>query len=423
MTFVEMRPVGRRAFFRTLAHFSAACLIGTLVTDIAYWRTADMFWADFSAWLVTVGFAVGVLALIVGLLESLRRRSLIDPPDWGAALVGVLALVAAFCNVMVHARDGWTSVVPWGLGLSALTVLLILVFPRGSSAKRATVAGLAIALVGGVAVQGVRAFDIASQIGPNPSLPEPEESLFPHMHLASVVGWGQDEKPEVAAGLAIAPLAQNLQHPRSLTVLPNGDVLVVESVAPKLSWIHRPKDFVMGLIEAWVTNGGKTGPSNRITLLRGGADGKPAQSHVFLENLSSPFGVALVGADLYVANTDSLMRYPYREGETKITAEGEPLMPLPGGPIDHHWTKSLVASRDGKLLYVGVGSNSNVAENGMEAEKNRAAILEVERATGRFRIFASGLRNPNGLSFEPESGALWTVVNERDELGPNLVPD
>jgi glucose/arabinose dehydrogenase len=152
-------------------------------------------------------------------------------------------------------------------------------------------------------------------------------------------------------------------------------------------------------------------------------DGKPETTSVFLDHLNSPFGVAFVGNDLYVANTDAIVRYPYHEGDTKIAGEGTVLTPLPGGPIDHHWTKSLVASKDGSLLYVGVGSNSNITENGMEAEKNRADILEVDRATGRWRIFASGLRNPNGLSLEPESGALWTVVNERDELGPDLVPD
>jgi glucose/arabinose dehydrogenase len=152
-------------------------------------------------------------------------------------------------------------------------------------------------------------------------------------------------------------------------------------------------------------------------------DGKPETQSVFLDHLNSPFGVALVGNDLYVANTDAIMRYPYNPGDTKITAPGTELTPLPGGPIDHHWTKSLVASPDGSLLYAGVGSNSNITEKGFEAEKNRAAILEVDRATGRFRIFASGLRNPNGLSWEPQSGALWAVINERDELGPNLVPD
>jgi glucose/arabinose dehydrogenase len=152
-------------------------------------------------------------------------------------------------------------------------------------------------------------------------------------------------------------------------------------------------------------------------------DGVADTPRVFLDHLNSPFGVVLVGNDLYVANTDAIVKYPYKPGDTKITAPGETLTQLPGGPIDHHWTKSLTASPDGSLLYVGVGSNSNITENGMEAEKNRAAILEVDRATGRSRIFASGLRNPNGLTFEPQSGALWAVVNERDEIGPDLVPD
>ncbi|MER9679526.1 sorbosone dehydrogenase family protein [Mesorhizobium sp. M0184] len=266
--------------------------------------------------------------------------------------------------------------------------------------------------------------DPSSQIGPNPNLPEPIQYFFPPMHLASVVGWKNDEKPTVAQGLQIQAYAHGLQHPRSLYVLPNGDVLVVESKAPGGEPIKRPKDLVMGWIESWVTSGGDSGPSNRITLLRDtNGDGKPELTSVFLDHLSSPFGVALVGSDLYVANTDSIVRYPYSTSDTKITAPGTPLTALPGGPIDHHWTKSLVASPDGSLLYVGIGSNSNVAENGIEAEKNRAAIWQVDRATGRSRIFASGLRNPNGLSWEPQTGALWAVINERDELGPNLVPD
>jgi glucose/arabinose dehydrogenase len=268
------------------------------------------------------------------------------------------------------------------------------------------------------------AFDIQNQIGPHPNLPPPQQYLFPPMHLASVVGWKDGETPKVAAGLKIEALAKGLQHPRSLHVLPNGDILVVESKAPGVQPIDRPKDFVMGMIESWVTSGGKTGPSNRITLLRdANGDGKPETQSVFLDHLSSPFGVALVGSDLYVANTDSIMHYKYNEGDTKIAAPGAPLTPLPGGPIDHHWTKDLVASRDGAKLYVGVGSNSNITENGMEAEKNRAAIWEVDRTSGAWRLFATGLRNPNGLSIEPQSGALWAVVNERDELGPNLVPD
>jgi glucose/arabinose dehydrogenase len=266
--------------------------------------------------------------------------------------------------------------------------------------------------------------DPKAQIGANPPLPELQQYLLPPMHIAKVVGWKKGETPTVAQGLKIEPLATGLQHPRSLYTLPNGDVLVVESKAPPAAAIKRPKEIVMGYIESWATSGGNTGESNRITLLRDtNGDGIPDSQSVFLDHLNSPFGVALVGNDLYVANTDAIVKYPYKEGDTKITAPGEILTPLPGGPIDHHWTKSLVASPDGKLLYVGVGSNSNITENGMEAEHNRADILEVDRATGRFRIFASGLRNPNGLTFEPQSGALWTVVNERDEIGPDLVPD
>jgi len=244
------------------------------------------------------------------------------------------------------------------------------------------------------------------------------------MHIARVVGWKRGETPTAEKGLKIQALATGLEHPRSLYVLPNGDVLVVESKAPQAAAIKRPKEIVMGYIESWATSGGNTGPSNRITLLRDpGGDRAAKTESVFLDHLNSPFGVALVGNDLYVANTDAIVKYPYHTGDTKITAPGTVLTELPGGPIDHHWTKSLVASPDGSLLYVGVGSNSNITENGMEAEHNRADILEVDRATGRFRIFASGLRNPNGLSFEPQSGALWTAVNERDELGSDLVPD
>ncbi len=262
------------------------------------------------------------------------------------------------------------------------------------------------------------------QVGPNPPLPEPRQSLFPTMHLADVIGWKEGETPKVPQGLKVAALATGLQHPRSLYVLPNGDVLVVESKAPGGEPVKRPKDIVMGWIESWVTSGGDSGPSNRITLLRDAdGDGMPETRSVFLDHLNSPFGVALVGSDLYVANTDAIVRYPYTDGETSITAAGTVLTPLPGGPIDHHWTKSLVATPDGSKLYVGVGSNSNITENGLQAEKNRAAILEVDRASGRWRIFASGLRNPNGLSWEPVTGALWAVVNERDELGPDLVPD
>ncbi|MBV9112404.1 MAG: sorbosone dehydrogenase family protein [Hyphomicrobiales bacterium] len=265
--------------------------------------------------------------------------------------------------------------------------------------------------------------DPRTEIGPHPDLPPIQQYLFAPMHIARVVGWKEGEKPIVPQGLQVQALATGLEHPRSLHVLPNGDILVVESRAPDLHSIRRPKDVIMGWVESMSTSAGENQGSNRITLLRVNDAGATEVRSVFLDHLSSPFGVALVGNDLYVADTDAIIRYAYRPGDTKITEPGTTLTPLPGGPIDHHWTKDLVASKDGSLLYVGVGSNSNITENGMEAEKDRASIWEVDRASGRFRLFATGLRNPNGLTLEPQTGALWTVVNERDELGPNLVPD
>ncbi|WP_246705530.1 sorbosone dehydrogenase family protein [Rhizobium sp. P40RR-XXII] len=266
--------------------------------------------------------------------------------------------------------------------------------------------------------------DPGGQIGPNPVLPAQTQYLFPPMHVAKVIGWQNGEKPQVAKGLQIKALATGLKHPRSVYVLPNGDILAVESVAPPEASVKRPKDLIMGWIEAAATSAGGNEGSNRITLLRDAdGDGVAETKSVFLDHLNSPFGVALVGSDLYVAETDKITRYPYKMGETSIPEPETKLTDLPGGPIDHHWTKSLAASPDGSLLYAGVGSNSNITENGIQAEMDRASIWEIDRATGRHRIFADGLRNPNGLSFQPETHALWTVVNERDELGSNLVPD
>lgn len=258
------------------------------------------------------------------------------------------------------------------------------------------------------------------QIGAKPILPPLQQYLLPPIRIATPVGWGS-ETPKVPQGLQVRALAAGLQHPRSVYVLPNGDVLVVESNGPKAP-VFRPKDLITGVVQ-WFA-GAKAKDANRITLLRDtNGDGIPDMQTVFLDNLNSPFGVALVGHDLYVANTDAIIRYPYHDGQTSITAEGTKLTDLPGGPIDHHWTKSLLASPDGSKLYVGVGSNSNVGENGLQAEYERAAIWEVDRATGAHRIFASGVRNPTGLQWEPTTGKLWAIANERDEIGPDLVPD
>jgi glucose/arabinose dehydrogenase len=278
----------------------------------------------------------------------------------------------------------------------------------------ATVAGL------GLAGCNDHAADPKMQIGANPVLPPIQQYLMPPMRVAKVIGWEKDQNPTVPQGLQVHALATDLQHPRSVYVLPNGDVLVVESNGPKAP-INRPKDIITGWVQSFA--GAKAKDANRITLVRDNGDGSPKLRTVFLDHLNSPFGVALVGHDLYVANTDAIVRYPYQDGQTSITAAGTKLTDLPGGPIDHHWTKAMLASPDGSKLYVGVGSNSNITENGIGAEYERAAIWEVDRASGAHRIFASGIRNPTGMQWEPETGKLWAIANERDEIGPDLVPD
>jgi glucose/arabinose dehydrogenase len=267
---------------------------------------------------------------------------------------------------------------------------------------------------------GPEPIDPHRQIGANPYLPPIHQYLVPPMHVAKNVGWKDGETPTVPAGLQIQALAKDLKNPRSLYVLPNGDVLIVETGGPPAP-VNRPKEFVMNWVEKEAHS--STKPGNDIILMHENSDGGPAQRTVFLDHLNSPFGVVLVGNDLYVANTDAVMRYHYEPGQTTITGPGEKLCDLPGGPIDHHWTKSLTASPDGTKLYAGVGSNSNITENGIQAEVGRAAVWEIDRATGAHREFATGLRNPNGLQFEPQTHVLWAVINERDELGPDLVPD
>ncbi|MGP3698659.1 PQQ-dependent sugar dehydrogenase [Rhodobacter sp. NSM] len=267
-------------------------------------------------------------------------------------------------------------------------------------------------------------FDTSTQIGPDPVLPEPEMSLLPDLKVAEVIGWQQDEVPVVPEGLVVTAYARDLANPRTVHTLPNGDVLVVQSRGPEGKPVSRPKDLIRGWIMSIAHGGGEQKASNLITLLRDtNRDGAVDERHDLLTDLNSPFGVAWIDDMLYVAATDAILVYPYTLGQTEMVVEPEVLTPLPGGPINHHWTKDLALSPDGESLYVSVGSNSNIAENGLEAEKGRAAIWQVDRETGASRVHASGLRNPNGLTFHPETGALWTVVNERDELGPNLVPD
>ncbi len=259
--------------------------------------------------------------------------------------------------------------------------------------------------------------------GPRPTLPAPQSSLIPTVNIAKAHGWPEGAKPTVASGLAVGAFATGLDHPRWVTTLPNGDVLVAESDAPP-----KPEDksgikgWVMGIV---MKAAGSSHPSaNRITLLRDAdGDGVAETRSVLLTGLNSPFGMALIGDKLYVANTDAVVVFPYASGQTRIDAAGQRLVELPAGPINHHWTKNLIPSADGSKLYVTVGSNSNVAEKGIDKEVGRAAIWEVDTATGAHREFATGLRNPNGMDWEPTTGMLWTVANERDELGSDLVPD
>jgi glucose/arabinose dehydrogenase len=258
-------------------------------------------------------------------------------------------------------------------------------------------------------------------VGPNPSLPPPNQTMIPTVSVATAVGWSEGETPAPAPGLAVAAFAQGLEHPRWMYVLPNGDVLVAESNSPGTEPKSGIRSWVMGKLMARA--GARVPSPNRITLLRdANGDGVAEFRSVFLQNLNSPFGMALVGDQLYVAHTDALWRYRYTPGADTIKSDGEKILDLPSG-INHHWTKNVLATPDGAKLYVTVGSNSNVAEHGMEIEEGRAAIWEVDAKTNKHRQFATGLRNPNGLDWNPDTGALWTVVNERDELGSDLVPD
>lgn len=281
---------------------------------------------------------------------------------------------------------------------------------------------LGILLLGLAGCSETAKLPVDSDYGPKPVLAEPNKTLLPTVNIAKAVGWPAGARPVAAPGLQVQAFARDLDHPRWLYVLPNGDVLVAESDAPPKPEGQGIRGWIMKKVMARAGSGGQS--ANRITLLRDeDGDGTPEVRTAFLEGLNSPFGMALIDNQLYVANTDALVRFPYEEGATRIDTEGEKIVDLPAGPINHHWTKNVIASPDGSRLYVTSGSNSNVAENGMEAEENRAAILEVDPQKKTLRLFASGLRNPNGLAWQPDSGELWTTVNERDEIGSDLVPD
>jgi glucose/arabinose dehydrogenase len=293
-----------------------------------------------------------------------------------------------------------------------------------SPLKASAPACLLIALTAPLLACGASArLAVNDGIGPTPTLPAPERSLIPTVNVVTARGWTGQETPVAAQGLTVNPFARDLDHPRWLYLLPNGDVMVAETNAPP-----RPEDGKG--IKGWFFKryqkkaGGAVPSANRITLLRDAdGDGIAETRSVLLSNLNSPFGMALVGKDLYIANSDALVRFPYSEGQTAITDAATKVVDLPGGPLNHHWTKNVIASPDGTKLYVSVGSNSNVAENGIDKEEGRAAIWEIDPRTGSHRVFASGLRNPVGMAWEPDTGSLWTAVNERDELGSDLVPD
>ena len=259
--------------------------------------------------------------------------------------------------------------------------------------------------------------------GSHPELPDPNSTLIPTVNIAPAIGWPARTTPRPASGLKVQALATKLEHPRWVYVLPNGDVLVAESDAP-------PKPDDNRGLKGWLTRhyqkraGSGTPSADRITLLRDvDGQGRAVMRTIFLDHLHSPFGMVLVGDHFYVADTDAVLRFDYLTGETRLSGGATKIVDLPAGRINHHWTKNLIASADGTHLYITVGSNSNEAENGIAAENERAAVWEVNLSDNSHRIFASGLRNPNGLAWEPHTGALWTVVNERDELGSDLVPD
>lgn len=259
--------------------------------------------------------------------------------------------------------------------------------------------------------------DFKKQLGPNPELAEPSNFLLPPMKVPEHASWG-DKKPQAAQGLQVEAIAKDLKHPRMVYTLPNGDILVVESNGPGQEFNNTPKQFLSGKVKG---RSGKSGDGgNSITLLRN--EGGSWKKYPFLDGLKSPFGIQLIGDNLYVANTTNLMRYHYNEGDTKITDPGTELADLPN-QINHHWTKSLRANPEGTKLYVGAGSNSNIGEDGMGIEYRRAVILEVDVESGASKVYASGIRNATGMDFEPETNQLWAISNERDEIGGNIVPD
>ncbi|WP_448100565.1 PQQ-dependent sugar dehydrogenase [Luteibacter jiangsuensis] len=283
--------------------------------------------------------------------------------------------------------------------------------------QRSALALASLLALGGCA--GKSEQNAADQVGGDPSLPKARHFLLPPMQVPRFTGWKEGATPTVAPGLRIEKIAGDLKHPRQLLTLPNGDVLVVEANGPGEEAVTTPKQLIAGMVKNTSGKGAKGG--DRITLLRKTGTGE-WEKHTYIEHLHSPFGVQLIGSTLYVANTDAIVTFPYTEGATRIDAPGTEFTDLPS-TVNHHWTKALQANGDGSKLYVGVGSNSNITENGMEVEYRRANVLEVDVASRGSRIYASGIRNPTGLQWDPTTNTLWAIANERDEIGNDLVPD
>jgi len=289
--------------------------------------------------------------------------------------------------------------------------------------KRYWLAAAAALAVASCATPGSK--DPLVGFGPNPPLKAPQTSLIPLVGVPDVVGWPAGAAPQAPPGFVVTRYAEGLEHPRWLLVLPNGDVLAAESAGPGgvgdktntgiRAWFQK---MLMKKVKSAVPS------PNRIILLRDAdGDGIAETKRTFAQGLKSPFGMTLTGGRLYIANTDGVVSFPYRDGQTEVTGVGEQVFDLPGPPINHHWTKNVVASPDGTKLFATVGSNSNIGDNGMEAEKGRAAIWVYDIASKQARVYADGIRNPNGIDFEPVTGAMWTVSNERDEIGADLPPD
>lgn len=413
-----------------LATSALPLFLGALLSDWAYARSHEVQWTNFAAWLITGGLLLAGLALLGAVADLLRSSATRHRHGVLYLLLLLASFVLGIANALVHAKDGWAAM-PAALVLSVAVLLLVAAASMvGLSGMRGE-DGVTIKVVAGTGTGAVAVAVAATlapfamgkpssaQYGADPHLPPPQRGLLPDMGIAKPAPWGE-LRPIVPQGWTIKAIATELRIPRQTLVLPNRDILVAEgkgTSAPVLT----PKDYIAGIIKSRGATSVEGG--DRLTLLRDAdGDGNYEGRWVFADNLNAPYGLALVGDRLYVANQDALVRFEYVPGQTRAAAPAVTVTPLPAA-INHHWTKALAADAGGRFLYVGIGSNSNVGERGMAVEEDRAMVWQVDADSGASRPFATGLRNPTALAFEPHHGQLWAVVNERDELGPDLVPD